>query len=120
MADQEQQQDDNETENENEAKSEETTATVKNLSKQLVTVILDHGAFANADSGWRRGTASFANGPTGGRVVSEVRRSFPGVLTIAAGETVKGLHPAVRNCLQVQNLVAQRILSVVLEEGKSA
>jgi hypothetical protein len=93
-------------------------ATLKNISKQPVTVILDHPAFLNTKSGWQRSTAKFANGATGDRDVVEVRRSYPGTLTLQPGESARELHPAIINCSQVMNLVASKVLSVTTTEEK--
>jgi hypothetical protein len=93
-------------------------ATLKNISNTPVTVILDHAAFLNTKSGWRRSTATFANmADDGSRAAREVRRSYPGSLTIQPGQEISDLHPAIARCAQVPNLVARKILSVtVLDE----
>lgn len=82
------------------------TATLKNKSRQPVVVVLDHPAFANKASGWNRTTAKFgATMEDGSRVVSEVRRAYPGTITLMPGESVEGLHPAIRFCSQMPGLM---------------
>lgn len=94
--------------------------TVTNRSNQPVDIVLDHPAFHNSDSGWRRTSAKFANqNADGSRTVSDVRRSHPGVLRIQAGESVSGLHPAIEQCAQVITLKARRVL-VVTEDKPSS
>lgn len=89
------------------------TTTVKNISKQPVVLVLDHPAFATKANGWNRTAMHFGSSTGDGRrVVTEVRRSHPGSITIMPGETVTDLHAAVANCSQVAGLVAQRILEV--------
>lgn len=90
--------------------------TLKNKSRQPVVLVLDHAAFANKLSGWKRTTHQFAaQTEQGDRVVSEVRRSIPGSLTILPGESATGLHDAVVHCAQVPELVAKGILEVIEE-----
>lgn len=91
-------------------------ATVRNLSRQTQTIILDHPAFLNRQSGWTRTTAKFGNATADGAYdIREVRRAYPGSLTLQAGESVSGLHPAIQKCMQVQSLVAQRVLAIDLK-----
>ena len=95
------------------------SATVKNVSKHPVVLVLDHPAFANKDSGWRRGVAKFANtSELGGRTVTEVRRSYPGVITLMPGESVGELHPAIQKCSQVPALVARKVLAISHQDDK--
>lgn len=92
-------------------------ATLKNISNGPVTLILDHAAFLNSKDGWRRSTAKFANmGEDGGRSTREVRRSYPGTLTIQPGAEVTDLHPAIAKCSQVPNLIAGKVLSLTLTD----
>lgn len=94
-----------------------TTTALKNKSKQSVVLVLDHPAFATRASGWQRATASFASAQEDGtRAVQDVRRTYAGSLTIAPGETVKGLHPAIANCSQVPGLVRSGVLVLSDEE----
>lgn len=92
-------------------------ATLKNISNAPVTVILDHAAFLNTKDGWRRSTAKFANmSEEGARTTREVRRSYPGALTIRPGEEVADLHPAIAKCAQVPGLIKSKILSLTLQD----
>jgi hypothetical protein len=92
-------------------------ATIKNESKQPVVLILDHQAFANKASGWKRTTAHFGSSNADGtRTVKEVRRSYPGTLTIQPGESVKDLHAAIVHCAQMPSLLARKVLSVTYAE----
>ena len=96
-----------------------TTATITNISRQLVTVILDHAAFRNKESGFQRGIATFANYTEDGtRQVESVRRAYPPSLTLQPGESVSDLHPAVTKCSQVPALIAGRIVKVQFNEEK--
>lgn len=86
--------------------------TVRNDSKQPVELVLDHPAFLTPSNGWRRSTATFANSSSSGnRTVSEVRRSYPGVLRLLPGEAAL-THPAIVKCLQVADLIKRRVLTV--------
>lgn len=88
-------------------------STLKNESRQAVVVLLDHPAFLNRASGWHRSTAKFASTDENGtRLVEEVRRSYPGSLTLQPGEEVSGLHDAITGCSQVEGLIASKVLSV--------
>lgn len=96
-------------------------ATVKNISRQPVTVILDHPAFANTRSGWRRTSMAFAStSAEGGLTTQEVRRALPGSLTILPGQSVSDLHPAIIKCKQVPQLIQDKVLSVELTERSGA
>lgn len=96
-------------------------ATLTNQSKQPVEIILDHPAFLNPESGWSRTTEKFAATDANGvRSTTEVRRSYPGVLRLQPGETSAVLHPAVVNCLQVQQLIAKKILAVAYTKGSAS
>lgn len=91
-------------------------ATLKNKSRQPVVLVLDHPAFATKASGWNRTTAKFgATMEDGNRVVSEVRRAYPGTITLMPGESVPDLHPAIRSCSQVPGLVKAGVLEVIDE-----
>jgi hypothetical protein len=91
-------------------------ATLKNNSKQAVVLVLDHPAFANKESGWSRGVGRFAaSTEEGHRVVSEVRRSYAGSLTILPGESVEGLHEAIEHCSQVPALRAAKVLTLTIQ-----
>lgn len=95
-----------------------TTATVTNLSRQMVQLILDHPAFFTKQAGWQRTTATFANyTEEGARQVEEVRRTYPATLSILPGQSVSDLHPAIVNCSQVPALIAARILQVKTNES---
>lgn len=98
------------------------SATLKNKSRHTVVIVLDHQAFANKESGWNRTTASFATQTAeGNRVVQEVRRAYPGSLTILPGEVVKDLHDAIVNCSQVPELISRGVLQVThSDDEKSA
>ena len=94
-------------------------ATLKNISKQPVTVILDHPAFLNEDNGWARGSAQFGRTmPDGSRELAEVRRSIPGTITLLPGQSKDGLHAAIQKCRQVRNLINAKVLSVKITEDK--
>lgn len=93
--------------------------TITNTSNQPVTIVLDHPAFHNSDSGWRRASAKFANqNADGSRTISDVRRSYPGTIRVGAKESVSGLHPAIEQCAQVITLKARKVL--VVTEDKPA
>lgn len=92
------------------------TATLKNNSKQAVVLVLDHPAFATKESGWKRTAARFGTTTDeGARVVSEVRRSYAGSLTILPGEAIDGLHEAIASCAQVPALVASKVLTLTVQ-----
>lgn len=92
-------------------------ATIKNVSKQPVTLILDHPAFLNRESGWTRSTAKFASTTDeGARVVNEVRRSYPGTVTILPGQSLEEVHPAIQNCVQVPALLARKVLTITFQD----
>lgn len=94
-------------------------ATLKNISKMPVTVILDHPAFLNPDNGWQRSTAEFARTLADGtREKAEVRRSIPGSLMLLPGESKEDLHPAIEKCRQVSNLIKAKVLTVTITEDK--
>lgn len=85
--------------------------TIRNLTNHPVVIVLDHTAFQNSDSGWRRDTAKFASQQLdGSRAVVELRRSYPGTLRIEAGGKVEGLHPAIVKCAQVATLIERKVL----------
>jgi hypothetical protein len=89
------------------------SAILKNESKHPVVLVLDHAAFATKAAGWSRTTARFGFADDqGSRVVKEVRRAYPGSLTIFPGASTDPLHDAVVHCAQVPSLIAQRVLSV--------
>lgn len=93
-------------------------ATLKNVSRQPVTIILDHAAFKNRDSGWSRGTVKLAKtDDQGSRVVSEVRRAYPGQITLMPGQSETDLHPAIQHCLQVPALIARRVLALTFTDA---
>ena len=88
-------------------------ATLKNKSRQPVVLVLDHPAFADPANGWKRTTAKFGvTQEDGSRVVSEVRRAYPGTITLMPGESVTDLHPAIQSCSQVPHLVKTGVLTV--------
>lgn len=94
--------------------------TIRNLSNHAVVIVLDHAAFQNSDSGWRRATAKFASqNEDGSRSVLEHRRSYPGTLRIEAGASISGLHPAITRCAQVATLIERKVL-VASEDKPSA
>lgn len=96
-------------------------ATLKNVSKQPVTVILDHPAFHKPDSGWSRGTAKFARTlADGSRELVEERRSTPGTITLMPGQTSEPLHDAIANVRQVQNLKSAGVLALETVVEKKA
>lgn len=97
------------------------TASVTNLSRHAVQLILDQPAFFTKQAGWQRTTATFANyTEDGSRQVAEVRRAYPATLTLLPGQTVDKLHPAITKCSQVPLLVANRVLAVKIVEEKKA
>jgi hypothetical protein len=94
-------------------------ATVRNISKQTVTIILDHAVFATKAAGWQRTSVQFGQYTEGGaRVVADVRRSYPGSLTILPGQSVSDLHPAISKCSQVSELVGRKVLVVSNDEER--
>jgi hypothetical protein len=96
-------------------------ATLKNVSKQPVTVILDQPALLTPELGWQRTTAKFGTTDDAGqRHVSEVRRSLPGTLMLMPGEAVADLPNAIAKCSQVPNLVASRVLELTYQQPEKA
>lgn len=97
-------------------------ATLKNISKQPVTVILDHPAFLNSDSGWTRGVAKFAQSQAdGSRQIVEQRRSLPGTLFLSPGQTSPELHSAIAKCSQVQRLIDTGVVALeTVKENKNS
>ena len=96
-------------------------STLKNESRQAVVIMLDHPAFSTRASGWQRATAKFASSEeNGARTVAEVRRTYPGSLTLQPGEEVSGLHDAIVRCSQVAGLVATKVLTVRVEPRAKA
>lgn len=92
-------------------------ATLKNKSRQPVVLVLDHPVFANKASGMQRTATKFGSTEADGtRVVSEVRRTYPGTITILPGESVKDLHSAISLCSQVPSLVKSGHLQVTEQE----
>lgn len=88
-------------------------AIIKNESRQPVVLILDHPAFANKADGWVRSTAHFAaQSEDGRRSVKEVRRAYPGSLTLLPGESSAPMHEAVVRCAQFPGLLSKKVVSV--------
>lgn len=97
------------------------TATVTNISRQMVQIILDHPAFADRRHGWQRTTVDigFAD-DNGQRRIETQRRAYPGTVTILPGQSLEGMHPAVKSCSQVPGLVANRVVTIKMVEEKTA
>jgi hypothetical protein len=93
------------------------SATLKNKDRQPLVVMLDHPAFATKAHGWRRTTAKFArHTDEGGRITTEVRRAYPGTLTLQPGESIEGLHEAIQHCSQIPALRAKRLVEITIQE----
>lgn len=89
------------------------SVTLKNVSKQPVTIILDHPAFASREHGWqRKAIALGTSGDDGGVQVRETRRTLTGTLRVAPGESVIDLHPAIAKCSQSAALIANRVITL--------
>jgi hypothetical protein len=93
------------------------SATLKNKSRQTVVLVLDHPTFATKAHGWQRTTAKFASvDASGNRTVTEVRRSYPGSLTLLGGQEISGLPAAVAFCAQMPELLANGTLAFTLQD----
>ena len=96
-------------------------STLKNESRQAVVIVLDHPAFQTKAHGWQRTSAAFASqAEDGARSVAEVRRSYPGTLTLQPGEEAAGLPDAIEHCSQVPGLKKSRVLSIRREKPSTA
>lgn len=92
-------------------------ATLKNKSRQPVVVVLDHPVFATKANGMVRTSAKFGSTEADGtKNVTELRRTYPGSITILPGESVPDLHSAIALCSQVPGLVKSGVLQVIEQE----
>lgn len=91
-------------------------ATLENLTKRPIVIVLDHPAFRTPDYGWRRLPMILSQeSATGVRQQRIVAKSAPGTLTLPAGGKAGGLHAAIEHVPAVRSLVARGHVRVLAD-----
>jgi hypothetical protein len=89
------------------------TVTLKNNTARAIPIVLDHPAFRNRASGFRRRPqTTIVQARNGARTTKIVQREEQGSITLPARGEVHGLHPAIKNCAQVRGLLARKAVAI--------
>jgi len=94
--------------------------TLRNNTARSIPIVLDHPAFRNRKSGFRRrAQVSVTHERNGSRTTRTLQREEQGSITLPARGQVDDLHPAIKNCAQVRGLLARGAVTIV-EAAKTA
>lgn len=97
------------------------TVSLRNNTGQAIPIMLDHPAFRDRKSGFRRRTQQVTDQARDGtRRPRLVQREEHGTITLPPRGVVGALHPAIRNCSQVRGLLTRGAVSIVEEKPVGA
>lgn len=95
--------------------------TLKNKTGRAKVIVLDHAAFRTKAYGFRRRQQLFrAQAKDGSIATKTITREEPGSITLPPNGEVNGLHPAIKNCSQVRNLLALGAIAIVPDDTPTA
>ena len=95
--------------------------TLKNNTAQAIPILLEHPAFRNRASGFRRTQQTVIDQARDGSISPRVvTREEPGSITLPPKGEVAGLHPAIKNCAQVRGLLRRGAVTIIAPKTKTA
>ena len=95
--------------------------TLKNNTSRAIPIMLDHPAFRNRKSGFRRRAQTVIDqARDGSKRPRVVQREEPGSITLPPRGEVRDLHPAIKNCAQVRGLLARKAVSIIKATEEAA